>query len=143
MTKQILAVLREGWDGPKPGAGYYLDADAGLRTTLAGLTAERASKAVGGNSIAAHAHHILFSFEAFKAFITGDKSQRDWSQSWAVNEVDDGQWAKLQGDLATRYDELRAAIRESSGDEAEGGALAAAAHLAYHVGAIRQKLLGL
>lgn len=143
MTKQILAVLREGWDGPKPGAGYYLDADAGLKTTLAGLTAERASKAVGGNSIAAHAHHILFSFEAFKAFITGDKSQRDWSQSWAVNEVDDAQWAKLQGDLATRYDELRAAIRESSGDEAEGGSLAAAAHLAYHVGAIRQKLLGL
>jgi hypothetical protein len=65
MNEQLLAVLREGFEGPTEEVGYYLDTDAGLRRTLGALTATDASRPIGGNSVAAHAHHILFSLNAF------------------------------------------------------------------------------
>lgn len=142
MTKQLLAVLAEGFEGPRHSLTYFLDSDpdAGLRRTLARLPAEEASREVGGNSVAAHAHHILFSFEAIGAFIRGDRSPRDWNESWRVQAVDEAQWKKLQDDLEREYASLREAVRGAEGDEALRGALAAVTHLAYHIGAIRQKL---
>lgn len=149
MHRQLLTILREAWEGPHPKLDwtYFLDRgpDAGLRNTLAKLTAEEASREIGGNSIAAHAHHVLFSFEAFTAFIGGDRTKRDWDESWRVSAVDDAAWATLQDDLATRYEALRGTVKEQdvSNEEAFGGAMAAVAHLAYHLGAIRQKLAAL
>ncbi|HVE72869.1 MAG TPA: hypothetical protein VNI54_15995 [Thermoanaerobaculia bacterium] len=142
MTKQLLSVLAEGYEGPRSSLSYFLDdsPDAGLRRTLARLSAAYASKEVGGNSVAAHAHHILFSFEAFRAFIEGDRNLRDWNESWRVSAVDDEQWKTLQGDLEREYALLREAVRGAEGDEALRGSLAAVTHLAYHIGAIRQKL---
>ncbi|HYI07654.1 MAG TPA: DinB family protein [Thermoanaerobaculia bacterium] len=141
-VKQTLRVLREGLDGPAEGPSYYLDTNAGLRTTLAGLSAEEASRPWGGNSVAAHAHHLLFSFDAFAAYVNGDRTQRDWDQSWSVNTVDDAAWTKLQEDIVRGYEALRDAIKAHGheGPEAFGSALAAVTHLAYHIGAIRQKV---
>lgn len=147
MTDQLLAVLREGWEGPAHKWSYFLDhgPDAGLRNTLAKLSASDASHAVGGNSIAAHAGHLLFSFDAFGAFITGNRTKRDWNESWRVSTVDDAAWAKLQSDLAARYEELLRTIETHAGtnDGATGGSVGAVAHLAYHIGAIKQKLAAL
>jgi hypothetical protein len=58
--------------------------------------------------------------------------------------VDDAAWASLQEQMRARYQELRQAIEsiESHGAadaETVGGALGALAHVAYHLGAIRQK----
>jgi hypothetical protein len=145
MTGQLTAVLREGWEGPSTKWAYFLDQgpDAGLRNTLAKLTPEEASRDVGGNSVAAHAHHLLFSFEVFGAFIAGDRTKRDWNESWRVSTVDAAAWTKLQSDLTARYEELLATIETHAGtsDAAAGGALGAVAHLAYHIGAIKQKIL--
>ena len=145
MTKQLLSVLAEGFEGPRQSLTYFLDTgpDAGLRNTLAGLSAAEASKAWGGNSVAAQAHHVLFSFEAFGAFVRGDRNSRDWNESWRVSEVGEAQWKKLQEDLEREYRSLREAIRAAEGDETIRGALAAVTHLAYHIGAIRQKLVAL
>ena len=144
MTDQLLAVLREGFEGPAK-VTYFLDGgpDAGLRNTLAGLSAEEASRTWGGNSVAAHAHHSLFSFGAFGAFISGDRSPADWNESWKVSSVDEAAWAKLQQDLAEAYEKLRATIETHAGTNpyATGGSLAAVTHLAYHIGAIRQKIV--
>lgn len=142
MTKQLLAVLAEGFEGPRHELTYFLDSgpDAGLRKTLAALSAEEASRDWGGNSVAAHAQHILFSFEAFGAYIRGDRTQRDWNQSWSVSTVDEESWKKLQDDLGREYSTLRESVRGAEGDEALRGSLAAVTHLAYHIGAIRQKL---
>lgn len=145
-TRQLLAALSEGFEGPKSSISYYLDGgpDAGLRRTLASLSAEEASRDWGGNSVAAHAHHILFSFDAFGAYITGDHTQRDWNESWTVNTVDAAQWETLQQNLADRYTALRALVKTLPDDEkAIGAAIAAVAHLAYHIGAIRQKIAAL
>ena len=147
MIGQLNAVLREGWEGPEHKLSYFLDKgpDAGLRNTLAKLTAEEASREVGGNSVAAHAHHVLFSFEAFGAFISGDHSKRDWNESWRVSTVDEEAWQKLQSELAAGYDRLQATIEQHAGssDAAAGGAVGVVAHLAYHIGAIRQKIAAL
>ncbi|HYC91214.1 MAG TPA: DinB family protein [Thermoanaerobaculia bacterium] len=140
MTKQLLAVLAEGMEGPRSELSYFLDSGAGLRQTLGGLSAEEASRVAGGNSVAAHAHHILFSFEAFGAYIRGDRTLRDWSQSWSVSTVSSEDWTKLQEDLSREYSSLREAVRGAADDDALRGAVAAVTHLAYHIGAIRQKL---
>jgi len=145
MTKQLLAVLREGFEGPADDVTFYLDSNAGLRSTLASLTPEEASRNFAGNSVAAHAHHLLFSFAAFGDFIAGEPGKHDWNESWRVAEVDDAQWAKLQGDLARGYDELRQRI-EANADrngDALAGSFSAVTHLAYHIGAIRQKVAAL
>ena len=139
VTEQVIATLREGVEGPSNGGGYFLDTDAGLRRTLESLSAEEASRPWGGSSVAAHAHHVLFSFEAFAARISGDTSSRDWDESWRVSKVDDAQWQKLQQDLVRGYETLTNAI-EANGNEI-GTALAATTHLAYHIGAIRQKIV--
>lgn len=147
MTDQLLAVLREGWEGPAHRLSYFLDKgpDAGLRNTLAKVSADDASREIGGNSIAAHAGHVLFSFDAFGAFIAGDRTKRDWNQSWLVSTVDDASWAKLQSDLAARYEELLRTVEThaGAGEDALGGAIGVVAHLAYHIGAIRQKIAAL
>jgi hypothetical protein len=141
-VKQALRVLKEGLEGPAEGPSYFLDTGAGLRSTLAGLSAEEASRSWGGNSVAAHAHHLVFSFDAFAAYINGDRTQRDWNESWKVNTVDDGAWTKLQEEVVAGYNTLREAIKAhaTEGPEAMGSTLAAVTHLAYHIGAIRQKL---
>jgi hypothetical protein len=143
---QLLATLREGFEGPgEQKFAYFLDKapDAGLRNTFAGLTAEEASRNVGGNSVAAHAHHLLFSFDAFGGFIAGDHRKRDWNESWKVSTVDPESWSKLQSDLEAGYAELTRAIRENAAknEPAAGGSVGAVAHLAYHIGAIRQKVV--
>lgn len=141
MPDQIIAVLREGFEGPAQAMSYFLDGpEAGLRNTLAALSAEEASREWGGNSVAAHAQHILFSFEAFGAYVAGDRAQRDWSQSWSVSAVDEAAWSKLQSDLARAYEDLLTTIDANPRKGGDRGAVAAATHLAYHVGAIRQKL---
>lgn len=114
---------------------------AGLRNTLASLTAEEASQTWGNNSIAGQAAHILFSFEAFGAAIAGDRSARDWDSSWLVNELDAAGWKKLRDDLEAAYDDLRVTIEThaAKNEAAQRRALTAALHLAYHLGAIRQK----
>ncbi|HEX7831035.1 MAG TPA: hypothetical protein VF787_15370 [Thermoanaerobaculia bacterium] len=143
-VNHILAVLGEAMDGPSHQLSYFLDKgpDAGLRNTLAGLSAEEASKPIGGTSIAAHVHHIIFSARAFGAFITGDHRKHDWNDSWVVSEVDGAAWDALRTDVETTHGGLCEIVRKHAvtDDASMGGSVAAVAHVAYHVGAIRQKL---
>lgn len=143
MNEQLLAVLKEGYEGPSESGNWFLDGpEAGLKNTLARLTPEEASRPWGGSSIAAHARHIRFSLGASAAWISGDRSSRDWSESWNVSTVGPDEWNALQRDLGAGYDELRTAIagHASKDPETLAGAVGAIAHVAYHVGAIRQKV---
>jgi hypothetical protein len=139
---QLLAVLREAFEGAERWS-YFTDhgADAGLFGTLAKVTAAAASEPRAGSSIAAHAHHVLFSLDASAAWIRGDRSPKDWPSSWAVRMVDDAGWARLQEQIRGKYEDLRRVIEahSASGVEALGGTVGVVAHMAYHLGAIRQK----
>ena len=140
--QQLLAVLREGVEGSSRSFTYFIDSGGELRATLASLDAGDASKEIGGNSIAAHAHHIRFGSDTFAAWIRGDRARRDWSESWRVSAVNADEWTQLRRDVFASTDALRDAIEQlDESDEAQlGGAIGAIAHLAYHLGAIRQKL---
>jgi hypothetical protein len=141
---QLLAVLDEAFEHPPTPWTYFTDnnPDAGFFGTLAKVSAAEASRSYGGTSIAAHVHHIIFSLEASAAWIRGDRSQRNWDESWRVSTVDGATWSQAQEQLRRQYKDLRYAIEShaSSSVEAMGGALAAVAHVAYHLGAIRQKV---
>jgi hypothetical protein len=144
MTNHLLTLLAEGFEGPQGTRTCFLDGpDSGLRATLAKLSAADASKDVGGNSIAAHAHHLLFGCDAFTAYVRGDWKSRDWNESWRVSTVTDGEWSKLQEDLSQSYKTLYDAVAAAEGDDQIHGAFVGAAHLIYHLGAIRQKAISL
>ncbi len=74
--------------------------------------------------------------EATSAWIRGDRSKRNWKESWPVSVVDGTAWTRLQEDLRRRYAELQQTIEAHAlnGEDACGGALGAIAHIAYHLG---------
>lgn len=141
---QLLAVLREAFEGPPEPWSYFTDnnADAGLLGTLTKLSAAAVSRPMGGTTIAAHAHHVIFGLAASSAWIRGDRTPQNWEESWRVSTVDDATWSRLLEQLRSEFQDLRQAIESyaSTSVEAMGGAIGAIAHVAYHLGAIRQKL---
>ncbi len=141
---QLLAVLREGYEGPPTPWSYFTDArpEAGLAGTLKDLSADDASRSVAGYSIVAHIHHVTFGMNASADWIRGDHTPKDWKESWSLISVDDQGWCKVQLALRESYDNLRQAMAFHNADSAYsfGGAVASIAHLAYHLGAIRQKV---
>jgi hypothetical protein len=143
MIGELLNILDEAFEHPPKPWTYFTDnsADAGFFGTLAKLSAAEASRLSGGTTIAAHVHHVTFGLSVSSAWILGDHSQRNWEESWSISKVDDAAWPRLQEQLRREYKNLRQAIESHalSSVEAFGGAIAAIAHLAYHLGAIRQK----
>lgn len=138
------AVLREVLHGAAEKWSYVTDAgpEAAVLGALASLTPEQASRPVAGSSVAAHASHIRFALEASTAWISGDRGSHDWSQSWTPSTVDAESWPRLIEDLRRAHERIDAAIRDHALTDsiAAGAAVGAAAHTAYHLGAIRQKI---
>jgi len=144
MRGQLLAVLREAFEGPSQAWSYFTDnnPEAGIFGTIGSKTAREASVVIGGTTIAAHVHHTAFALEASAAWIKGDRSSRDWKESWKTSTVDESFWTELRDRLRRAYVDLRSAIEQHgmASVEAVGGAIGAVAHAAYHLGAIRQKV---
>jgi hypothetical protein len=141
---QLTAVLHEEFEGSPHPWSYLLDPgpEAALLGMLAKVSAADASREVAGTSVAAQVYHVAFGLGASASWIRGERVKSDWAQSWAVGAVNEETWGRLQADLRARYAELREAINGhgTSDVEALGGAIGAIAHVAYHLGAIRQKL---
>ncbi len=110
--------------------------------TLSTVPATTASTPVAGTSVAAHVYHINFAMEAAAAWIRRQWTPRNWADSWRVTAVSDQEWTMLRDEMRRRYDALLAAVTSHAAgtEEGMGGAIAAVAHAAYHLGAIRQKL---
>lgn len=144
IVKQLIAVLREAFEGPRE-VCYFTDNQphAGVSGTIEKFSAAEASRPSGpnGTSVAAQVYHVVFSLAAASAWIRGDHSSRDWKESWRVSTVNDAEWTRLQSELRREYEELLRAIESEalSSEKAFGGSVAAIAHTAYHLGAIRQR----
>jgi len=145
VRRQLMALLREGVEGPRERWSYFTDhgASAGFLGTLEGWSAAEVSHPGEGGTatVAAHVHHVIFGMEASVAFIRGDRTPRDWEESWEVASVDPSTWATMKERLREVYTLLLQTLREAdlTTDEAFGGAVAAIAHVAYHLGAVRQR----
>jgi DinB superfamily len=142
----VLTLLKETFEGPSGPSTYFIDNDpkAGLFGALDALSPAEASGSPrpGAPSIAGIAHHIAFHVEMSSAWLQGDRADRDWAKSWSVREVDAKEWDSLRRNVRREYDALVRAIREepSARGEALTTVVAAVAHAAYHLGAIRQRL---
>jgi hypothetical protein len=133
-------------DGPALDGAYMLNpGDRGLLGALDGLTSAAASRTPesGGASIAAHVDHVCYGLELMNRWSDGDPdpwSAADWTASWRRTTVDDAGWNALRGRLRDAAARWRAALgkpREMTAIELNG-VVGSVAHLAYHLGAIRQ-----
>jgi hypothetical protein len=131
---------------PDPGARTYVlnRGDAGLLGSLDRLSAAAASaRSGGGASIAAHADHLRYGLSLLNRWGSGEAPpwpDMDWTASWRKNLVSEDEWRKLREDLrreATAWAEVLRTPREVSEVQA-GWMTGSVAHLAYHLGAIRQ-----
>ena len=144
LTDTLATLLGELVDGAPADEAYMLNrGDAGLLRSLDKLSAADASAAVqGGASIAAHVDHLRYGLSLMNRWSDGDNpfDTADWSASWRKTSVSDGEWRQLRTDLgneAHRWLEAVRTPREVSGVELNG-IVGSIAHLAYHLGAIRQ-----
>lgn len=146
IADQLTKVLREAFDGPPGPWSYFTDAfpSPGLLGTVSRLSAADASRAAGANhsTIAGHVHHLCSSLAISIRWIRGELESRGRNETWKASAVDDAAWTDLQARLRREYHALTVTLETQKvwGEEATGGALGAIAHVAYHLGAIRQRL---
>ena len=129
-----------------PSARTYVlnQGDRGLLASLDRLSAAAASASHdGGASIAAHVDHLRYGLSLLNRWADGVPPpwpDMDFTASWRRNVVSEDAWRTLRDELrreATRWAEALGAPRQVSDVEA-GWVAGCVAHLAYHLGAIRQ-----
>ena len=125
--------------------GFILNTgDIGLLRSLDTLTADEASEATNdGATIAAHAQHLRYGLSLMNRWVVeGGNPFADakWDEAWKVSDVDEPRWEEIRNGLrdeAQRWRLVLSAPREVTGVEFSG-MVGSIAHLAYHLGAIRQ-----
>ena len=150
-TRDIAAVLARimsefvlGSPDPSVGTVALNRGDEGLLKSLDKLSASQASSThAGGGSIAAHTEHLRYGLSILNRWAAGEDKPwtgADWTNAWRKNDISDRDWDRLRSGLnkeaAAWIDALRTP-REL--DDVElGWTFGSIAHLAYHLGAIRQ-----
>ncbi|MEO8286657.1 MAG: DinB family protein [Chloroflexota bacterium] len=124
--------------------GIYLDRGTSLFETLETVSAEEASRPVGGKcaSIAGQVEHVRFYMDVLSKYLRGeDPGKVDWAGSWSLTSVNAEEWETLKGQLKEQYSSVRQLISTIENWDAEdpiSNALAVVVHTAYHLGEIRQ-----
>lgn len=131
-------------EGAPASGGFMLNpGDAGLLRSLDKLSAAAASAVTStGSSVAAHADHLRYGLSLMNRWSAGANpfKDADWSASWKKTAVSDEGWRTLRADLraeAARWLETLRTPRDAKPIELNG-MIGSIAHLAYHLGAIRQ-----
>jgi hypothetical protein len=141
-TKTLTTLFRELTDGPGEFAYMLNRGDEGLLRSLDKLTAADASSSTGSAPIAAHVDHLRYGLSLMNRWSAGENpfDAADWSTSWRITTVSDQAWRALRDGLrdeVSRWIEAMATPRDVNGDELNS-VVGSIAHLAYHLGAIRQ-----
>ena len=145
ISTTLATLFRELVDGVPRDPSYMLNTgDVGLHGSLGKLSAAEASRtSAGGASIAAHVDHLRYGLALMNQWKSGVKNpwaNADWTASWKISTVTDAEWNRLRQELQREthqwLDSLGAA---RSMDETQlTYMIASIAHLAYHLGAVRQ-----
>jgi len=139
-------LLSELLDGPSGrGEAFILNTgDVGLLASLERLSAVDASMSVNeGATIAAHAQHLRYGLSLMNRWAQdGGNPFADatWDEAWKTSTVDSATWAAICSGLrdeAHRWLKVLESLGAVSTVELTG-ITASIAHLAYHLGAIRQ-----
>ena len=131
--------------GTDPREGFVLNrGDVGLLRSLDTVSAADASLNVhDGATIAAHAQHVRYGLSLFNRWAAdGGNPFADakWDEAWRTSRVDDHAWEEIRAGLRRESEQWLTVLKEPRDvNEIEfRGMLASIAHLAYHLGAIRQ-----
>jgi hypothetical protein len=144
ISKTLGTLLTELVNGAAKDGGYMLNpGDEGLLRSLEKLSAVDASaRTPTGSSIAAHVDHVRYGLSLMNRWSVGENpfGDADWSASWRRTDVSDAEWRQRIADLRAEATRWLAAVRQPRDvDEiALNGMIGSIAHLAYHLGAIRQ-----
>jgi hypothetical protein len=144
LATALAGLMTELVDGAPETAAYILNrGDPGLLRSLDRLSAAAASAVVpGGSSVAAHTEHLRYGLSLMNRWAVGDDpfADADWTQSWRKTTVSDSDWRQLRAELRDETHRWMRALRTPRAmDQGElNGMVATVAHLAYHLGAIRQ-----
>jgi hypothetical protein len=143
LLARLFSELADG--APRGGEAFILNSgDVGLLQSLDKLSADAASRSVNdGATIAAHAQHVRYGLSLMNRWAReGGNPFADakWDEAWKTSRVDAREWDEIRNGLrdeAHGWLEALRAPREASAF-ALSGMIGSIAHLAYHVGAIRQ-----
>jgi len=142
-----LAVLfGELVDGAATAGGAFIlnTGDQGLLRALDALSADEASRGVnGGATVAAHAQHLRYGLSLMNRWAAeGGNPFADatWDEAWKTARVDERRWTEIRNGLRDEAHRWLATLASPRAViEVEfTGMIASIAHLAYHLGAIRQ-----
>jgi hypothetical protein len=140
----VSSLLSELLDGSAPQAAWMLNPnDPGILKSLDKLSAEKASASpAGGASIAAHVDHLRYGLGLLNRWSRGEEpfKDADYSASWTRTTVSEEEWALRREALRNEAYAWRETLKRPRrlNDFELTGVVASVAHLAYHLGAIRQ-----
>jgi hypothetical protein len=141
--RRLFSELINGANSPR--GGFILNkGDIGLLKSLEHITAADASRSVNdGATIAAHAQHLRYGLSLMNQWGTeggNPFANAKWDEAWKISSVDDAAWKEIRDGLrdeAERWLKVLSTPRDVTDIEFTG-MMSSIAHLAYHVGAIRQ-----
>ena len=141
--RRLFSELVDGANNPK--GGFILNTgDIGLLKSLEKISAADASRSVNdGATIAAHAQHVRYGLSLMNQWVTeggNPFANAKWDEAWKISGVDAAAWEEIRNGLrdeAQRWLTVLSEPREVIDIEFTG-LVASIAHLAYHLGAIRQ-----
>lgn len=144
LNRCLPALLRELVHGAGA-SGFMLNArDPGLLHSLDRLSAADASVAVqGGATVAAHVDHLRYGLSLMNRWAGGEANPfatADWSEAWKTDVVSGDEWTRLRTALRDQAEQWIDALQQPRdiAGPALDGVVGSIAHLAYHLGAIRQ-----
>jgi hypothetical protein len=140
---RLFSELVDGTSGK--GDAFVLNTgDVGLLRSLDTLTAADASRSVnGGATIAAHAQHLRYGLSLMNRWAAeagNPFADAKWDEAWTIAAVDEAAWTEIRAGLRGETEQwlrVLATPRNVGGVELTG-LISSVAHLAYHLGAIRQ-----
>ena len=145
IASTLATLFRELIDGVPRDPSYMLNTgDVGLHGSLEKLSGEDASRTSHGSaSIAAHVDHLRYGLALMNQWKSGVKNpwaNADWTKSWKISAVTDAEWDRLRRELQLETHQWLDALGAArSMDETQLTYMVASiAHLAYHLGAVRQ-----
>ena len=146
-AEKFVGVLNEFFDETfEKVSGIYLDRETSLFETLETVSAEDASKRVGGKcaSIAGQVEHIRFYLEVLARYMRQEEVEKiDWAKSWWLTEVSEEEWEAVKGRLKEQYKSVRElvnGVEDWEVGDLVGEGMAMVVHTAYHLGEIRQAM---
>ncbi|MGH9220959.1 MAG: DinB family protein [Vicinamibacterales bacterium] len=144
LTGTLENLFGELMHGVSGKGGFMLNVgDRGLLRSLERLSAADASAPTRtGSSIASHVAHVGYGLSLMNRWSRGENpfSDANWSAAWKKTKVTEPEWEALRiqlRDEAAKWLVVLRTPREVQGIELSG-MIGSIAHLAYHVGAIRQ-----